>query len=49
MDKICFVLKYYHAVDQKEEKILKKRIKKCIEDYGGEIIKDSRLLKINEY
>ena len=41
------MLKYYHALEEKE-KILKKRIKKCIEEYGGNLIKDSRLLKINE-
>ena len=47
MDKICFILKQYHAINQKEEEILKTRIKKCIEIYGEHIIKESRLLKKN--
>ena len=45
MDKICFILKKYYALNQKEEENLKTRIKKCIENYGEELIKDSRLLK----
>ena len=42
------MLKHYHALDEKEEEILKEKIKKCIEIYKNDFIKNSRLLILNE-
>ena len=47
MNRIISVLKHYQ-LDEKEEEIFKERIKKCIEIYKKDFIKNSRLLVINE-
>ena len=48
MNRIFSVLKHYHTIDEKEEEILKEEIKKCIEIYKNDFIKNSRLLVLNE-